>query len=146
LARVSPLSPSDATLIRVIVPRELASFPRLRFPRRLHHPAGFSLTGAPVGTFARGTLLIAGRKVLGPRYRGSSFYEDVEKDLAFGIIAPTSIMDIPPGRIAVCNARWLYIPCSSWSRFATPIAGRWRKRRAQKERAACDVFRAERPR
>ena len=91
------LPSADAAFIRDIVPRELASVPRLKFPQTSRHPAGFTVTGAPVGTFARSALLIAGRKVLGGRYRGSTFYEDVEKDLAFGIMRSNFHHGYPAG-------------------------------------------------
>jgi hypothetical protein len=80
------VSAADAAFVRDVVPVELASFPTLTLPRTVRHPAGFSMAGAPVGTLVRSALLLAGRKVLGDRYRGSPFYERVEKDLAFGIM------------------------------------------------------------
>lgn len=58
----------------------------MNLPKVIKHPAGFSISGAPVGTFLRSALLIAGRKALGNRYGGSPFYEMVERDLAFGIM------------------------------------------------------------
>jgi hypothetical protein len=80
------LSSADTAFMRDVVPRELDSFPRLRLPKTIRHPAGFSITGAPVGTFLRSALLVAGQKALGRRFGGSEFYENVEKDLAFGIM------------------------------------------------------------
>jgi hypothetical protein len=80
------LPSADAAFVRDVVPVELGSFPRLNLPKAIQHPAGFSLSGAPVGTFLRSALLIAGQKALGNRYGGSPFYESVERDLAFGIM------------------------------------------------------------
>jgi len=80
------LSPEDASFVRDTVPEELESFPRLNLPKSIRHPGGFSVSGAPVGTFLRSALLLAGQKVFGKRYEGSAFYEGVEKDLAFGIM------------------------------------------------------------
>jgi hypothetical protein len=80
------LSLADAAFVRDVVPAELETFPALKLPKAVRHPAGFSMTGAPVGTFLRSALLLAGQKVLGTRYRGSPFYERVEKDLAFAIM------------------------------------------------------------
>lgn len=77
---------NDLVFLREVVPVELASFPRVNLPKVIKHPAGFSISGAPVGTFLRSALLIAGRKALGKRYGGSAFYEMVERDLAFGIM------------------------------------------------------------
>jgi hypothetical protein len=80
------LSEADVAYACDVLPVELASFPRLNLPKVIRHPAGFSIAGAPVGTFLRSALLLAGRKALGKRYGGSPFYERVERDLAFGIM------------------------------------------------------------
>ena len=80
------LSPQDVSFIRDAAPDQLDSFPRLKLPASIRHPAGFSISGASVGTFVRGSLLIAAQKALGRRFGGSAFYERVEKDLAFGIM------------------------------------------------------------
>jgi hypothetical protein len=77
------LSEADVAFVRDVVPTQLESFPPPKLPKVIRHPAGFSIAGAPVGTFLRSSLLIAGRKVLGNRYNGSPFYEMVEKNLAF---------------------------------------------------------------
>ena len=80
------LSPKDVSFVRNVVPDQLESFPRLKLPTRMRHSAGFSMSGASVGTFLRGALLVAGQKALGKRFGGSEFYERVERDLAFGIM------------------------------------------------------------
>jgi hypothetical protein len=80
------LARKDVSFIRDTAPHQLESFPRLELPARIRHPAGFSISGASVGTFVRGSLLIAAQKALGRRFGGSAFYERVEKDLAFGIM------------------------------------------------------------
>ena len=80
------LAPTDITFVRNVVPDQLDSFPKVKLPARIRPPAGFSISGASVGTFLRSALLIAGQKALGRRFRGSEFYEHVEKDLAFGIM------------------------------------------------------------
>ncbi len=82
----SRLAPEDVAYIRDVVPGRLAAFPRLKLPARVHHPAGFPVSGASVGTFVRSALLVAGQKALGRRFGGVEFYERVEKDLAFGIM------------------------------------------------------------
>ena len=66
-------------------PADLAGFPKHTPPKRVQHPGGFHVSGAPVGTFLRSALLLAGRKALGPRYGGHPFYERVEDDLALRI-------------------------------------------------------------
>lgn len=86
-ARARQRLPSeDIAFVREVVPRELESFPNLDLPKAIRHPAGFVISGAPVGTFLRSALLIAGQKALGSRFGGAAFYETVEKDLAFGIM------------------------------------------------------------
>jgi len=86
-ARSQPrLDREDVALIRDEAPRALASFPRVKPPAMIRHPAGFSLSGAPVRTFMKSALLVSGQKALGRRYGGSLFYETVEKELALGIM------------------------------------------------------------
>jgi hypothetical protein len=81
------LSAEEKDFISEVVPRELARFPRIGFPRRIRHPAGFSLSGAPVGTLLRCVLVLSAQRVLGPRYYArSEFYERVASALAFGIM------------------------------------------------------------
>jgi hypothetical protein len=80
------LSRAEVAFIRDEVPIALRAFPKVKWPRRLAHPAGFSVSGAPVGTFLRSALLLVGQKALGRRYAGSAFYERVESDLALRIM------------------------------------------------------------
>lgn len=80
------LTPKDKAFVQKIVPKELSAFPRLALPPSVRHPAGFTVTGASVGTFVRSALLLAGQRVLGQRYAESDFYTTVERDLAFGIM------------------------------------------------------------
>lgn len=80
------LPSEDVAFIRKVVPTQFDSFPDLDLPKTIRHPAGFSISGAPVGTFFRSALLIAAQKALGNRFGGSQFYERVERDLAFGIM------------------------------------------------------------
>ena len=86
-ARAKPrLAAQDISFVRDVAPEELDAFPRLKLPASIRHPAGFSISGASVGTFLRSALLVAGQKALGRRFGGAEFYERVEKDLAFGIM------------------------------------------------------------
>jgi hypothetical protein len=86
-ARAKPrLAPQDLSFVRDVAPEALDAFPRLKLPASVRHPAGFSISGASVGTFVRSALLVAGQKALGRRFGGAEFYERVEKDLAFGIM------------------------------------------------------------
>ena len=86
-ARAKPrLAPKDVLFVRDVVPDQLDAFPTLKLPATVRHPAGFSISGASVGTFLRSALLVAGQKALGRRCGGHEFYERVEKDLAFGIM------------------------------------------------------------
>lgn len=91
------LPSTDVAFVRDVVPAVLESFPRVKLPKTIRHPAGFSIAGAPVGTFLRSALLIAGRKALGSRYGGSPFYESVERDLAFGIMRSHFHHEYPKG-------------------------------------------------
>jgi hypothetical protein len=78
------LAPEAKHFIAKIVPRELAKFPRIAFPRHVRHPAGFSLAGAPIGTLARCVLVLSAQRVFGPAYDSrSEFYHRVAADLAF---------------------------------------------------------------
>ena len=80
------LMPADVSFVRNAAPEQLDGFPKLKLPASIRHPAGFSVSGASVGTFVRSALLIAGQKALGRRFGGAQFYERVERDLAFGIM------------------------------------------------------------
>src|SRR5678816_1272783 len=80
------LAPRDVSLVRDVAPDKLDAFPRVKLPASIRHPAGFSVSGASVGTFLRSALLVAGQKALGRRFGGAPFYEKVEKDIAFGIM------------------------------------------------------------
>lgn len=91
------LSSDDAAFIRNEVPEELEAFPRMKLPKAVRHPGGFPLSGAPVGTFVRSALLLAGQKVLGRSYGGSDFYERVESDLALRIMRSHFHGDTPKG-------------------------------------------------
>ncbi len=96
-------SPDDVTFLRKTVPADLASFPTLRRPKTLRHPAGFTVSGAPIGTFLRSALLLAGQKAAGPRYAAAPFYERVESDLALRIMRSHFHNDYPKG--AYCCAQ-----------------------------------------
>ena len=79
-------SPGDAAFLREDIPAEWRAYPKVRFPRTIRHPAGFNVAGAPVGTFLRSALLLAGQKAFGKRYGAQDFYERVESDLALRIM------------------------------------------------------------
>ena len=103
------LTPAEKRFIREGVPAELATFPDVNLPSRIRHPAGFSISGAPVGSFLRATLLLAAQRVLGARYSAlSEFYDRVERDLAFAIMRshfhrgfPRGVHCCPPCTLAV---------------------------------------------
>src|SRR5262245_57896085 len=82
----SRLAPKDLAFVRKIAPDRLEAFPDLKLPSSVRHPAGFTISGASVGTFVRSALLVAGQKALGRRFGGDAFYERVERDLAFRIM------------------------------------------------------------
>jgi hypothetical protein len=91
------LSAGDTAFVKTKIPKDLADYPKWKRPTKINHPAGFSVSGAPVGTFIRSALLMAGRKALGDRYGGSPFYEQVEKDVSFGIMRSHFHNDYPKG-------------------------------------------------
>jgi hypothetical protein len=76
----------DLEFVRDGLPRAFGSFRKLRLPRTTRHPGGFTVSGAPIGTFVRSALLLAGQKALGRRFAGHPFFEDVERDLALGVM------------------------------------------------------------
>lgn len=80
------LSRAESGFVRGVVPDVLGSIHGLRVPKAIHHPGGFPVSGAPVGTFLKAALLLSGQKALGRRFDGHPFYEEVERDLAFGIM------------------------------------------------------------
>jgi hypothetical protein len=81
-----PLARDDIEFVRDTLPAALESFPKIKPPKAIHHPGGFTVSGAPVGTFLKSALLIAGQKSLGRRFAGHSFFENVERDLALGVM------------------------------------------------------------
>ena len=133
------LSAEDITYLRDSIPSALQSFPDLVLPKSIRHPAGFSVSGAPVGTFLRSALLLAGQKAFGTRFAGSTFYETVERDLAFGIMRSHFHHGYPKGThccaqcslavLPVLEARAIrYFDCSELAReLSQLVTGRkWR--------------------
>src|SRR5262245_58775390 len=91
------LSRDDVAFVRDTVPAALDAFPRIKLAKTIRHPGGFSVSGAPVGTFLKSALLIAGQKALGRRFDGHSFFENVERDLALGIMRSHFHHEYPKG-------------------------------------------------
>ena len=56
-----------------------------------------TLPAAPVGTFLRSALLTAGQKALGRRFANHSFFENVERDLALGVMRSHFHHEYPKG-------------------------------------------------
>ena len=83
VADATQLSADDKAFVKTAVPKAMAA---AKPPKKITHPAGFSVSGAPARTFTRSALLLAGKKALGNRYGGSPFYEEVERDVSFGIM------------------------------------------------------------
>lgn len=88
---------SDVAFLRAEVPAELEAFPKVKLPKSVKHPGGFSISGAPVGTFLRSALLLAGQKAFGGRYANLPFYDRVESDLAMRIMRSHFHGDAPKG-------------------------------------------------
>jgi hypothetical protein len=80
------LDREDVSFVRDVAPVQFQSFPTLKLPATIRHPGGFPVSGAPVGTFVRSALLVAGQKALGRRFGGAPFYERIEQDLALRIM------------------------------------------------------------
>ena len=56
------LSRDDTAFVRETLPAALESSPRITLPKTIRHPGGFTVSGAPVGTFLRSArLLLAGQ-------------------------------------------------------------------------------------
>src|SRR6185436_18382008 len=95
--RRAPLSRANLEFLRNAVPASLASFPQIKLPKSIRHPGGFTVAGAPVGTFLRSALLIAGWKALGRRFAGHSFFENVEREVALGVMRSHFHHEYPKG-------------------------------------------------
>jgi len=104
------LAAGDVSFVRTVVPEQLDGFPDVDMPTSIRHPAGFTVSGASVGTFARAALLIAGQKALGRRFGGSEFYERVERDLAFRIMRSHFHNGYPKGAYCCVSCTLAVIP------------------------------------
>jgi len=91
------LAAGDVGFICETVPAELADFPKLALPKSVKHPGGFTVSGAPVGTFARSALMLAAQKALGRRFGGDAFYERVESEFAMRIMRSHFHGEAPKG-------------------------------------------------
>jgi hypothetical protein len=83
---------------------------RFALKASVRHPAGFTVTGAPVGTFVRSALLLAGGRVLGQRYGESPFYTSVERDLAFSIMRSHFHNGYPKGTFCCAQCTLAVLP------------------------------------
>jgi hypothetical protein len=80
------LRAGDLTFLSVDIPAAREGVPwHVKLPKRVRHPAGFVISGAPVRTFTRCALLLAGKNAFGKRYEKSLFYQQTEADLALSI-------------------------------------------------------------
>jgi hypothetical protein len=135
----SSLARDDVEFVRNVVPSELSSFPTLKLPKTIRHPGGFSVSGAPVGTLLRSALLVSGKRALGDRYKGSPFYESVEKDLAFAIMRSHFHHEYPKGAHccvqctlavypALVGGTMRYFDCAGLARQVKSLVrdGKWR--------------------
>ena len=104
------LTSKDVSLVKKIAPQELGSGRKLPVPASVRHPAGFIVTGAPVGTFVRSALLLAGARVLGRRYGESPFYTSVERDLAFSIMRSHFHNGYPKGTFCCAQCTLAVLP------------------------------------
>jgi hypothetical protein len=81
-----PMDAANKAIVRDDIPESFADFRSTKFPARVAHPAGFTVSGAPVRTFTLAALLLCGQKALGKRFGGQPFYESRERDMAFDIM------------------------------------------------------------
>ena len=115
------LSSQDIAFVREVVPTELESFPQVDLPKMIRHPAGFSISGAPVGTFLRSALLIAAQKALGNRLGGWRSTKAWKGTWLLGSCVHTSTMTIPRGRTVVSFARLPSTQLLRWAPSDTSI-------------------------
>ena len=66
-----PLSREDIAFVRDTIPAALGSS-QVKLRMTIRHPGGFTVSGAPVGTFLNSVLLLAGQKALGRRFGGGA--------------------------------------------------------------------------
>jgi hypothetical protein len=104
------LSDADVAFIRDEAPAALAAFPHVRVPERIDHPAGFTVKGAPVGTFTRSALLLGGQKALGRRFGGHPFYEHVEAYTALAIMRANFEGSAPKGTFCCAQCTLAILP------------------------------------
>src|SRR5262245_56170336 len=104
------LTPADVRFVRDVAPDQFAAFPTLKLPASVRHPAGFTVSGAPVGTFVGSALLVAGQKALGYRFGGHEFYERVEKAVAFSIMRSHFHNGYPKGSFCCSQCTLALIP------------------------------------
>jgi hypothetical protein len=109
-ARKGRLSPRDTAFIGKTVPQALGDFPAMKLPKSVRHPAGFTVSGAPVGTFTRSALLLAGQKALGQRYGTSDFYPRVESDFAMRIMRSNFHGGSPKGTFCCAQCTLAVLP------------------------------------
>ena len=100
----------EKTYIDVELPKLLKDYPDIDVPRKFKHPAGFSVSGAPVRTFLKSMLLMSGRRALGHRFGGSEFYEKVEYDLAFHIMRSHFHNQYPKGTFCCAKCTLAILP------------------------------------
>ena len=133
------LTAREIAFVRRDIPSSLDQFPKFERPRSIRHPAGFTISGAPVGTLVRSALLLVGQRVFGTRYAGSDFYQRVEADLAMRIMrshfngmAPKGAFCCKPCTLAVLtvlDARAIhYFDCAPLARAVRRMisAREWR--------------------
>jgi hypothetical protein len=104
------LSDADVAFIRDEVPDALAAFPHVHYAERIDHPSGFTVKGAPVRTFTRGALLLAGQKALGRRFGGHPFYEHVEAYTALAVMRANFDGGAPKGAFCCSQCTLALLP------------------------------------
>ena len=118
---------ADVALIRETLPAALHPFPGSS--RRRRSPPGWvTVSGTPVGTFLRSALLIAGQKALGRRFDGHPFFENVERDLALGVMRSHFHHEYPKGTHCCVRCTLAAYPVLKAGAIRFSTAPRWQIR------------------
>jgi len=105
------LTREERKFVGEIVPAELLPLPSLPYPAKVRHPAGFSLSGAPVRTLTRSTLVLCAFWALGPKYDAKSgFYHRIAADLALGIMRANFHYGEPKGTFCCAQCTLIILP------------------------------------
>lgn len=105
------LSPDDQEFIRDRVPLEMQALPGASYPRRIRHPAGFTISGAVVRTFVKCALVLSAQRVLGRQYyKASDFYDRAASELMLGMTLTHFQYGAPKGAYCCAQCTLAFLP------------------------------------